>query len=177
MASKKLLLQRLTTASAKMMHELGEEVIQPGTTLTPESRYRYVEYDDGTGNLTANTYQILVPLSGNRLKYTADKTMLRNLAEGAYAAVCLADVTTTSNKYIWVQTAGYSHLRAAGAAISAGDPIMASPGGTDKVGEVAFATALTATTTTQRQALAVYATARSAAVAATSQLLLDLGVS
>lgn len=177
MATKRLLVQSLTTASPEQLHELGEEWIEPATTNQIESRYRYVKYDDGTGNVTATTHNLLVPLSSDLRIYTADKTDLSSVSDGRFSAVCLADVTTTSNKYIWVQFAGESWLRSAGAATAAGDQLIATPAGTDKKAErlqglTYFATAAANTATTQlyRAIGSAFAVANAAAAASTSKL-------
>ncbi len=144
MANKRLSVTELTTAGSKMLYKLGSRFIQPATSDAGEKEYMYVEYDDGTANITANTFQVVVPHTGNLQLYTADKTNMQSNSEGRYAGICMANVTTTSNKYFFIQIGGESHIAGeAGAKTPAGSTIIATPAGTDKIVEFITYTATT----------------------------------
>lgn len=135
MATKRLIKQQLTRASATKEFNLGERLILPATTQVPEREFMYVQYNDGTGNLTASTYMLLVPYNAGSgcdlTQYTLDKTDLSSYSMGKFCGVCMAHVSTTSSKYIWVQVRGESHIRLAKNTFAQGDPIVATPVGTD----------------------------------------------
>ena len=144
MANKKLTVTELTTAGTRMLYKLGSRFIQPATSDAGEKEYMYVEYDDGTANITANTFQVVVPHTGNLQLYTADKTNMQSNSEGRYAGICQATIATTSNKYFFIQIRGDSHIAgSAGAKTPAGSTIIATPAGTDKVVEFITYTATT----------------------------------
>ena len=181
MATKRLLMQSIARSSATQMHELGERWIEPATTNTPEAEYKYVKYDDGTANITANTHQLLVPHSSNLQLYTGDKTNMSSVSDGRFSGVCMSDVSTTSNKYIWIQIRGESWLRAAGATTAAGEQLVATPAGTDLQAErlvgltnFALAASLTATTQIYRAVGSAFGVANAAAAETTSQLGINL---
>jgi len=174
MSMKRIAPTLVTLTGATKLYNLGQEFVTPATSTEGEKCFRYVQYDDGTANITANTHQLLVPLAGDNTVYTGDKTNLSGIACGRFAGILMGDVSTTSNKYCFIQTKGEGWLRAAGAAMAIGDAVYATPGGTDLQAEV-YNGGLTGTTALYLGAASTFGVVASAAAETTSQLLLNLG--
>lgn len=143
MATKYLSKQSLTTTSADKKYQLGETYCEAGD-ANGEKKYKYIEYDDGTANITAGTYRVVVPVGTTHsiepVKYTGDKTNMISSNLGGLAGISVGLFTAT-NKYGFIQIAGPSHIRIGAAATTAlHTKFKATIGGADLLPEVATAT-------------------------------------
>ena len=179
MAIKRLAPMELTQTHSQRKYNLGSRYCSPATSTEGEKEYMYIQYDDGTANITANTHQLLVPHTGDLTKYTGDKTNLTKVTNGRFAGVLMGNCSTTSNKYAWIQIKGETWLRACGTTCAAGDALYAGPGGTDLGADIVrnttnFTAAWTATTTLYKTIASGFGVAIAAAAETTSQLTINL---
>ena len=148
MSVKKLSRAQLTTAYASLETvglNLGEIYVEPATTNEGPKAYKLVQYDDGTGNVTCTSHDVLVVYNNtttgiiNPNVYTADKTnFLRGTGKLTGISMC---PFTATNKYGFVQVYGETYSYAATTSnVDAGNPLAVSAAGSDKELETLLST-------------------------------------
>jgi len=129
--------------SATKKYTLGQRFILPATTLMPTEReFMYVQLDNGTGNLTATSNDVVVPYNpagggkASLYKYTPDKSDMKRHTGRRAAVLKAKNFSGTTNIYGIVQIRGYTHIDVSGSAsIVTGQQLAATGAGTDKVAE------------------------------------------